>query len=135
MTSEEAQEYAKTMTFRDAIYNLKQARCIPYRKATFIKIDELLMALEQEPCSNCIEFKRYAKQMGFEIEQEPKTIPIPKNATNGDVIKFMFPNARVCNIYLQKDDEVYYVFIDNAKGCTIEMRVMKSWWNTPYKEG
>lgn len=27
--------------------------------------------LEQEPCGKCIEFKRYAKEMGFEIEYEP----------------------------------------------------------------
>ena len=42
MTREEAEEYAKHMTFEDAIYNLSQARSIPYRKATFIKIKELL---------------------------------------------------------------------------------------------
>lgn len=46
MTVQEAKEYARTMTFRDAIYNLKQARCVPYRKATFIKINELLEKLE-----------------------------------------------------------------------------------------
>ena len=28
------------------------------------------VALEQEPCGNCIEFKRYAKQKGFSIEKE-----------------------------------------------------------------
>ena len=36
-------------------------------------LDMSIKALEQEPCCNCIEFKRYAKEMGFEIEQEPKT--------------------------------------------------------------
>lgn len=30
-----------------------------------------IKSLEQEPCCNCIEFKRYLKEMGFEIEQEP----------------------------------------------------------------
>ena len=49
MTREEAEEYAKEMTYRDAINNLKQARSIPYRKATFIKVNELLKTLEQEP--------------------------------------------------------------------------------------
>lgn len=33
----------------------------------------IIKILEQEPCCNCIEFKRYAKEMGFEIEQEPKS--------------------------------------------------------------
>ncbi len=32
-----------------------------------------IKALEQKPCCNCIEFKRYAKEMGFEIEQKPKS--------------------------------------------------------------
>lgn len=49
MTREEAKEYAKTMTFREAVYNLTQAKCIPYRKATFIKIYELLDIIEPKP--------------------------------------------------------------------------------------
>lgn len=55
MTKEEAEKYAKEMTYRDAINNLMKARSIPYRKATFIKVNELLNALEQEPkkCKDC----------------------------------------------------------------------------------
>lgn len=49
MTREEAEKYAENMTYREAIHNLKQAKSIPYRKATFIKVNELLKALEQEP--------------------------------------------------------------------------------------
>ena len=49
MTKEEAEKYAKNMTYREAICNLKQAKSVPYRKATFIKVNELLKALEQEP--------------------------------------------------------------------------------------
>lgn len=49
MTREEAEEYANNMTYRDAINNLMKARSIPYRKATFIKVNELLKTLEQEP--------------------------------------------------------------------------------------
>jgi len=49
MTREEAKEFANNMSYREAIYNLMQAKSIPYRKATFIKINELLKALEQEP--------------------------------------------------------------------------------------
>lgn len=41
MNKEEAEEYAKHMTFADAIYNLSQAKSIPYRKATFIKLKKL----------------------------------------------------------------------------------------------
>lgn len=59
MTREEAEKYAKNMTYREAIYNLKQAKSVPYRKATFIKVNELLDELEQEPFMNkpCISSK------------------------------------------------------------------------------
>lgn len=42
MTVEEAKEYAKTMSYADAVYNALQGRAIPYRKATKIKLNELL---------------------------------------------------------------------------------------------
>lgn len=54
MTREEAKEYAKEMTYRDAVYNALQGKCIPYRKATLIKLYELLDMVEQEPCENAI---------------------------------------------------------------------------------
>lgn len=54
MTREEAAKYADNMTYRDAINNLMKAKSIPYRKATFIKVNELLKALEQEPCEDAI---------------------------------------------------------------------------------
>ena len=46
MTREEAEEYAKTMTYRDAIDNALQGKCIPYRKATLIKLYKLLDIIE-----------------------------------------------------------------------------------------
>ena len=46
MNRTEAEEYAKNMTYRDAIYNALQGRCIPYRKATLIKLYELLDLIE-----------------------------------------------------------------------------------------
>ncbi len=52
MTREEAEKYAENMTYREAIYNLMQAKSVPYRKATFIKVNELLNELEQEPFMN-----------------------------------------------------------------------------------
>lgn len=42
MTKEEAVEYAKTMSYTDAVYNALQGRAVPYKKATKIKLDELL---------------------------------------------------------------------------------------------
>ena len=61
-------------------------------------------------------------------------VEIADNLTNGDVIKAMYPNARVGEIFPAcNSDEVYYVFIEKVNGVTNEMRVMKSWWNAPYK--
>lgn len=48
MTREEAEKYAENMTYREALYNLKQGKSVPYRKATFIKVNELLNELEQK---------------------------------------------------------------------------------------
>ena len=46
MNREEVEEYAKHMSYRDAVYNALQGICIPYRKATFIKLYELLDIIE-----------------------------------------------------------------------------------------
>ena len=46
MTVDEAKEYAKTMTYEDAVYNALQGRAVPYKKATKIKLDELLMIVK-----------------------------------------------------------------------------------------
>ena len=35
MTKDEAKEYAKTMSYSEAVYNALSARCVPYKKATF----------------------------------------------------------------------------------------------------
>lgn len=46
MTREEAIEYAKQMSFREAVYNALEGKCIPYRKATLLKLRELLYVVE-----------------------------------------------------------------------------------------
>ena len=65
-----------------------------------------------------------------EIEGDYDIIHIfPRNATNGDMIKAMFPNA-------WKSD-----FIDIANHSTLyvddkhELEVDIDWWNAPYKGG
>ena len=42
MNMEEAQKIASKMSFTSAVYNALNAKCIPYRKATKIKLNELL---------------------------------------------------------------------------------------------
>ena len=47
MTREEAKEYARHMTYKDAIYNALHGKSIPYRKATLIKLNALLKVVEK----------------------------------------------------------------------------------------
>lgn len=56
-------------------------------------------------------------------------INIPNNATNGDVIKALFPDCLIldkgesfCSFWYTKEDEGRYVNFINQ------------WWNAPYKE-
>ena len=63
------------------------------------------------------------------LDRQPlvSAIPIPEGATNGDVIKTMFPNAEY------GEDELGNVFIvSSAQLGYIAFR--ESWWNAPYKE-
>lgn len=55
-------------------------------------------------------------------------IPIPDGATNGDMIKAMFPNARV--------DDTSEKF-GQLSICTHDAKSVFSsdWWNAPYKRG
>lgn len=52
-------------------------------------------------------------------------IPIPKGATNGDVIRTLFPKAE----YLDCEVCIDVVFARNQ-----ENWFDKEWWNAPYKE-
>ena len=55
---------------------------------------------------------------------------IPNKATNGDVIKAMFPNATFWN-------DLYgygYIYSDESRCLkTYIMTYNKNWWNAPYK--
>lgn len=46
MNTEKAHEIAKQMTYRDAVNNALQGRCVPFKKATRIKLKELLDIVE-----------------------------------------------------------------------------------------
>lgn len=46
MNTEKAHEIAKQMTYRDAVINALRGRCVPFKKATKIKLKELLDLVE-----------------------------------------------------------------------------------------
>ena len=57
--------------------------------------------------------------------------PIPDNATNGDVIKAMFPNTEVDDYDYGKDPVIDVYGIDDTEYITLR----KAWWNSPYQKG
>ena len=62
MTVEEAKEYAKTMSYEEAVYNALQGRAVPYKKATKIKLDELVkIARELDKEERYITAEEYTK--------------------------------------------------------------------------
>lgn len=55
--------------------------------------------------------------------------PIPDNATNGDVIRAMFPNTEVDDYDYGKDPVIDVYGIDEY------ITLRKAWWNAPYQKG
>lgn len=59
MNTEQAKEYAKTMTYSEAIMNLQFAKGIQYKKATRIKLLELARIADLlDKADNMIEFEK-----------------------------------------------------------------------------
>ena len=70
---------------------------------------------------------KYLQKNGFASRHELAIlngIPFPNNLTNGDMIKAIFPNAR---IFTFKE----YVVIDIA---IQQIAIWNEWWNAPYKQ-
>ena len=55
--------------------------------------------------------------------------PIPDNATNGDVIKALFPDKLIWTGINEKYEEIG--FCHNGK----DIVFTTEWWNAPYKRG
>ena len=63
-------------------------------------------------------------------------IILPDNATNGDMIKAVFPNCKDWKAKLEDNDgEVYEVhFVQLPNSLTVN-KYEESWWNAPYEGG
>jgi hypothetical protein len=61
-------------------------------------------------------------------------IPIPEGATNGDIIKAMFPDCKDWKARLEENDgEVYEVHFVQLPNSLIVNKYEESWWNAKYK--
>lgn len=86
---------------------------------------ELLIKIPEE------EYERFKKNQKKEYSESmldvniiANGIPIPDNATNGDVIKAMFTNSEYEIL-----DNTVITEIDNGLWFTLD------WWNAPYQKG
>lgn len=70
MNVEQAKEYAKTMTYKQAVSNCFHARGIMYRKATTIKLRELAEIADRlvtcRECKYCVPYGGYQMCMRWE---------------------------------------------------------------------
>ena len=84
-------------------------------------------------CEKCEEEHRQLAEWLKELKQlrEPlvSAIPIPEGATNGDMIKAMFPNARIWKV---TRDNIRCACVEFNDICEIKTFPL-SWWNAPYK--
>ena len=65
-----------------------------------------------------------------DIEGDYDTIyPLPRNATNGDMIKAIFPDITI----IKRGALTCVRNIDNSDGIVGEKYFYSSWWNAPYK--
>ena len=66
------------------------------------------------------------------IPESYQMVLVADNATNGDVIKAMFPDAEVTDHFISGTiGKIIYVRLVEYQ----EMRVQEDWWNALYKGG
>lgn len=105
-------------------------------KNEIVALDMAIKALEQQPSEDCVSraevikvldnhwlsgscSRRIIDEQIDKVKALPLVVPtFPKNATNGGIIKAMFPNVVNSNLDLVD-------VLNNAK----------HWWNAPYKRG
>lgn len=68
------------------------------------------------------------------IDALDNAIILPDNATNGDIIKAMFPKGKIRREVSCTHDKTVFSFPDGTYFGT-ECRFNTDWWNAPYKGG
>lgn len=92
-----------------------------------IDADELNERFESSCTTECACCPYSDNNCGLVHEADTvNAIVIPEGATNGDVIKAMFPNIEIEEI----DDELIVAYKLDVKGTPF----YRVWWNAPYKE-
>ena len=63
----------------------------------------------------------------------PVTPTFPKGATNGDIIKAMFPNIEANEVKTNTGGYIEVKYLDTTDECDATA-FRKDWWNAPYTE-
>lgn len=109
-------------------------------------VDMAIKALEQQPIEDCVRRQAvieiinksdaclYEKSDNNGLVEEIKTLPLvtptfPEGATNGDMIRAIFPSASETDHFNSPIGNIIYIRLEEYQ----EMRVQQDWWNAPYK--
>ena len=84
------------------------------------------------------DFSEYVETNSLQVKADNKIKPykkvdaiiIPDNATNGDMIKLLFPDTKTWEV--QRDD-IHCAYISFKDICGI-ISFPLSWWNAPFKK-
>ena len=60
-------------------------------------------------------------------------IEIPKDATNGDILKIVFPNIEANEIKTDTGGYIEVKYLDTTDACDATA-FRKNWWNAPYRK-
>lgn len=81
-------------------------------------------------CGKWLKWVTKEEKRVFNNKNACTPIYVPKGATNGDMIKAMFPQVTVPS----EDRATIHCYIENQVTEFTAMS-MKDWWNAPYKRG
>lgn len=97
-----------------------------------IDADELNKRFESSCTTECACCPYSDDNCGLVHEADTvNAIVIPEGATNGDVIKALFPNIKINDIDCLK---MIYTGIDYKNMIGFNLDATKEWWNAPYME-
>ena len=79
-------------------------------------------------------YKDGQEALAFHLElckEEGSIITVPEGATNGDMIKAMFPNADITiNEIWGTNGTVFVIFDNSNRVISLDLK----WWNSPYRK-
>ena len=76
---------------------------------------------------------RYYFESFIQCLPKADVVEVPKGATNGDVIKTIFPNIEANEIKTDTGGYIEVKYLDTTDECDATA-FRKNWWNAPYRK-